>query len=205
MVDSGHMLVIGETQSGKTYYANKLHQGFPAVSVFFNTNHVNVWGEKVSTTRDLAKTLARSRKINYLPSSDREQARADLDELVRFLFQHGAGASYRWCNLVVDEAQEFSRETSVGGQQDSVRLVATRGLGAYGIRLVVLTQYPPALNTTTRTNCATRVVFRPGIEGLSFLRGSGQYPHEQIVGWTNQKYHFASYNPALGWRYHVPV
>lgn len=195
------MLIIGETQSGKTYYANKVHQSFPGVSIFWNTNHIPyVWGEKVSSVNGLAKVMQRSQKINFLPAKGQAGV-AQLDQLVAWLFRHGQGAGRIWCQLLVDEAQEYSRETS---QQDPVRLVATRGLGAYGIRLVAITQYPVTLNTTTRTNCAFRVIFSPGIEGSAFLQNKG-YPYEQIAAWTQRKYHFASYAPNRGWAYHKPV
>lgn len=196
------MLVIGETQSGKTFYANKVHQQFPEVSIFWNTNHIPyVWGEKVESVNGLAKVLQRSKKINFLPSSNQGQAVAQLEQLTGWLFRHGKEAGRIWCQVLVDEAQEYSRENS---QQDPVRLIATRGLGAYGTRLVAITQYPVTLNTTTRTNCAYRVIFKPGIEGLRFLQSYGAYPPE-IEGWTAQKYHFAAYHPQRGWTYHRPI
>lgn len=199
---SGHLLVIGETQSGKTYYANKVHQEFPEVSIFWNTNHIPyVWGEKVQSVRGLANVLTRSKKINFLPPGNVQAANAELERLVAWLFHHGKGAGRIWCQVLVDEAQEYSRENS---QNDPVRMIATRGLGAYGVRLVAITQYPVTLNTTTRTNCAYRVIFRPGIEGQRFLESYGAYPRE-IMDWTAHKYHFASYHPGRGWAYHRPV
>lgn len=197
------MLVIGETQSGKTYYANKIHQAFPGVSIFWNTNHIpDVWGEKVQSVNGLAKVIQRSRKINFMPSSNVAQANAELERLTGWLFKHGNGSAGKiWCQVLVDEAQEYSRENS---QQDPVRMIATRGLGAYGTRLVAITQYPVTLNTTTRTNCAFRVIFKPGIEGLRFLQSYGAYPPE-IEPWTAQKYHFAAYHPQRGWTYHRPI
>lgn len=197
-----HVLVIGETQSGKSYYANRLHREFPGVSIFWNTNHVPaVWGEKTSSTRTLAEVVSRSKKVNFLPSSDGPTANAELQRVVNWLFKHGKDAGHVWAQLIVDEAQEYSRENT---QQDPVRLVATRGLGAYGVRLVAVTQYPVTLNTTTRTNCAGRVIFKPGIEGQRFLQSYGAYPPE-IESHTANKYHFASYNPDRGWAYHRKI
>lgn len=200
---TGHMLVIGETQSGKTFYANKVHQEFPGVSIFWNTNHIPyVWGEKVQSVNGLAEVITRSKKVNFLPAGNIEQANAQLEQLVNWLFRHGKGAGRVWCQVLVDEAQEYSRETS---GNDPVRMIATRGLGAYGVRLVCITQYPVTLNTTTRTNCVNRVIFKPGIEGLSFLQSKGQYPHQEIEAWTAGKYHFVSYGPDRGWQKHHPV
>src|ERR1041385_34618 len=106
---TGHILVIGETQSGKTFYANKLHQDFPGVSIFWNTNHIPyVWGEKVQSVQGLAKVIARSKKINFLPTHG-AAAEAQLNQLVAWLFRHGKGAGRIWCQVIVDEAQEYSR------------------------------------------------------------------------------------------------
>lgn len=194
--------MIGETQSGKTYWANRLHQSFPGYSVFFNTNHVpDIWGLKVDSPNELVRALAGNKKLNYLPPSG-QAGTSHLEAVVEALFKHGKGAEGQvWAQLIVDEAQEFSRENS---QNDPVRLVATRGLGAYGVRLVCLTQYPVALNTTTRTNCAVRIIFKPGIEGKRFLATYGAYPAEEIDSWTRQKYHFVSYN-GRDWEQQNPV
>lgn len=202
------MLVIGETQSGKTYYANHVHREFASgghgLSIFWNTNHIPyIWGDKVSSINELAKVAGRSRAINYLPPGNVEAANAKLGRLVAWLFRHGKGSNGQiWCQLLVDEAQEYSRENT---QNDPVRMVATRGLGAYGIRLVAITQYPVTLNTTTRTNCAVRVIFRPGIEGKSFLQSRGDYPIQEIESWTLNKYHYVTYSAKRGWAKNKPI
>lgn len=204
---TGHILIIGETQSGKTFYANHLHREFATrghgLSIFWNTNHIPyVWGEKVQSVNGLAAVAQRSKAINFLPSGNLEQANQQLAQLVAWIFKHGKGAGRVWCQVLVDEAQEYSRENS---QNDPVRMVATRGLGAYGVRLIAITQYPVTLNTTTRTNCAFRVIFKPGIEGTRFLQSYGQYPVEELGVWTAKKYHFMSYAPNRGWAQHGPI
>lgn len=199
----GHVLVIGETQSGKTFYANHLHREFPGVSIFWNTNHIPyVWGEKVFSMRGLAQVLQRSKKINFLPSGNVETANQQLAQLVGWLFRHGKGAGRVWCQVLVDEAQEYSRENT---QNDPVRMIATRGLGAYGVRLVAITQYPVTLNTTTRTNCAGRIIFKPGLEGAQFLSMNREYPIDSIKDWTSGKYRYVSYEPNRSWMRHEPL
>lgn len=206
-----HILVIGETQSGKTYAVNKeLHREFPGKSIFWNTNEVpDIWGTHVTNPAQLARVFhhEKASKINFIPSRIPEQANHQLMETVNKLFAWGRGSRGKiWCQLIVDEAQEYSREVGLGGQVDPVRLVATRGLGAYGIRLVALTQYPRALNTTTRTNLRTLIIFSPGREGLLFLQNRGfSQDVEAIEEWTRQKYHWVSYEGSQGPTLHPPV
>lgn len=199
---TGHLLVIGETQSGKTHASNVLHRGGPPnlLSVFFNTNHVGyIWGTRVSSLHGLAVAVARGdRRINYVPPADLAGATAHLWELWHYLLGKGAEGPI-WCRLLIDEAQRFEPPSGEGPVEDATR----RALGK-GIQVVVITQYPTGLKPGTRTNCPARIIFKPGIEGARFLDTYGQYPKE-IVSWTAQKRCWASYLPARGWAYHLPL
>lgn len=203
MTTYGHVFVMGGTQSGKTHWANELHATFPGPSVFFNANMIHyIVGARCSSAAGVTRAMVQDQHVN-LRSSSLE----DLVDVVAWLKRHGARhrqGGPPWAQLVVDEAQKYSRQQAVGGQPDPVQDIATTGLGAFGIRLVCVTQYPATLNTTTRTNCETRIIFRPGIEGERFLQSSGRYPFDDIIAWTSQRRHFASYHPDLGWRYHGP-
>lgn len=197
MTSEAHLLDIGETQSGKTYYANQLHQRFPRVSIFFNTNEVPyVWGQRIVAPSQLREGLKNgTTKFVYQPNQNLERADQQLAELREYLFAHAKPGTPIWGQVVVDEAQKFP-ETA----EDLTR----RALGR-GVRVVCVTQYPTGLPPGLRTNCPNRIVFKPGIEGLKFLRDYGYYPHEEIEAHTSRRYHFASYSPDRGWAYHAPV
>lgn len=192
-----HLIEIGETQSGKTYHANVLHRTFPGVSIFYNTNEVPyVWGERIVNPNQLKDGLTRNAtKFVFQPAQDRDAGEVQLGNVRDYLFRHAPPGTPVWCQLVVDEAQRYPVVT-----EDLVR----RSLGR-GIRVVVVTQYPTGLPPGLRTNCPSRIVFKPGIEGQKFLRDYGYYPHEQITAWTEQKYHYVSYTPESGWKLHTPV
>jgi len=194
---TGHVLVIGETQSGKTYYANVLHRRWPKLSIFFNTNEVpDVWGERITNHTQIREALRRgTTHFCYNPSQSQERAEAQLRALQAYLYEHAKPGTAPWCQLVVDEAQKFNEVA-----EDLTRLSLGRG-----IQVVVLTQYPTGLSPGLRSNCPNRVIFKPGIEGIKFLRDYGTYPHEEIVDHTQHRYRFAKYSPATGWEYHDPV
>lgn len=195
-----HILVIGETRSGKTYWANKAHQAFPRLSVFFNSNEAPVWGTIVHTPSALLEGVRRgATKFNYIPPPDQASAQQHLAAVRDLLYRYGKGAAAVWAQVVVDEAQRY---TDANGREDPVEDLARRGLGAYGVRLIAITQYPTALNPGTRTNCAVRVIFRPGIEGTRFLQAYGAYPVPEIEAHTAAVPHgYARYTQASGWAY----
>lgn len=206
--------MIGETQSGKTHWANQLHRTFTGdLSVFFNTNHAPyVWGTRVHSLGAMKRAVADGHlRLNYLPVRDQVGAQAQLEELKEYLFAKGGPGIGVWCQVVADEAQRFK---PTGGREDPVEDIARRGLGAFGVRVVAITQYPTALNPGTRTNCSGRVIFKPGIEGDRFVQTYGSYPYAQIKAWTDQVVqtadgpkhrYFATYRADRSWQYHPPL
>lgn len=198
-----HLLVIGETQSGKTFWCNQLHRGGPKtiLSVFFNTNHVGyIWGTRVSSLDHVKRVVAAGdRRINYDPPADLAGARAHLEALWQYLLLKGREGPL-WCRLFVDEAQRFEPP---GDAEGTVEDATRRALGK-GIQVVAITQYPTGLKPGTRTNCTQRVIFRPGIEGVRFLKTYGEYPGD-VVTHTAAQRAWASYTPVRGWKYHPPL
>lgn len=198
---TSHILAIGETQSGKTHACNLLHREGPEnlLSIFFNTNHTGyVWGTRVSSLAQLIAAVTRGdRRINYIPPPDRAGARFHLQALVDYLKAKGREGPI-WCRLLVDEAHRFE-DTDEGPVEDGARTLLGKG-----VQLVVITQYSPGIKPGTRTNCPWRIIFRPGSEGEALLVNNYGVPRE-VVAHANQKYHWASYTPARGWRVHPPV
>lgn len=200
---TGHILAIGETQSGKTYSMNRLHREGPSnlLSVFFNTNHVGyIWGTRVASVAQLVTAVARGdRRINYVPPADLSGATSHLWGLWQYLLSKGLEGPV-WCRLFVDEAQRFEPP---GDREGPVEDATRRGLGK-GIQVVVITQYSPGIKPGTRTNCPSRILFKPGDEGRRFLLTAYGYPPE-VVDWTERKYHWASKHAGGAWRLHPPI
>lgn len=199
---SGHVLVIGGTRSGKSYWTNHLHRTYPHVSIYFNFPRTAVWGTKVNHPAQVPVALKRDRKINYIPPFNVTQAKQHLDQLVALLFKIGQGASYKWCQIIIDEAHLFARSQD---DDSSIVTVATTGLGHAGIRAVYITQHPKGLNTTIRTNCQHRVMFKPGHEASLFLRNQAWPGVDQVLQHANNTYHFARYDGTDGPFLHTPI
>lgn len=201
---TSHILVIGETQSGKTFWANRHHMGGEgAVSVYYNTNHTDgVWGVKCHSLAEVVNALkAGQLKVNYLPHRGMEepdwaQTRAELRLIIGFLFKHWSSASTRPAKVYVDEAQNFEQE---------LQHLATMALGKR-IQVVAITQYPVMVDTTSRSNMPTWVIFKTGFQMEKFFAGYGDaFPRAEIAAWTARPYHFATFDAQHGWRYHPPL
>lgn len=198
---TSHILVIGETQSGKTHLCNRLHREGPPslLSIFFNTNNVAyIWGTYVSSLAQFkAAVAAGDRRINYVPPSDKAGARSHLQVLVDYLKAKGRDGAI-WARLLIDEAHRFEG-TDEGPVEDGARTLLGKG-----VQVVIITQYSPGIKPGTRTNCPWRIIFRPGSEGEALLVNNYGVPREAVAH-ANQKRHWASYTPARGWRCHPPV
>jgi hypothetical protein len=206
-----HVLESGETKSGKTFHANRLHREWPGPSLFFNTNEVQgVWGQRVPSLEALPRTLASSQKVVYTPSRRPEVAAEEFLHVVSKFMSWGREAKRRglwkegsdpWGQIVGDETSVLARRTESG--EDPVVTLAARGLNSYGVRFVAIVQHPGMLETDVRTNFPVRVLFKPGAEGARFLE-SYRVPGD-VLQHVEQRFHFASYAPGRGWRRHQPL
>lgn len=208
-----HLLVVAATQAGKTVWANTRHRKFRKRSVFVDTKGIDpIWGTKVRTLRPFAQVMLKDKKLVYDPPRlvsgiDWVNARADLETFWAKV-QAMAKASNQtpertpWIQIVIDEAQVWLDECG-----DIIEDMTARGLGM-GLVVVLITQYPAGLNgklgTRIRNNLETRIVLRQGDEGRRCIQ-SWQWPVDPLTRWTEEKYHFASYYPGIGWRLHCPI
>lgn len=195
-----HVLVVGATLSGKTFYANQMHRRWPGVSIFCNTNaEPDIWGEHARSTNQALRLIAQGKRhIDLHLPENVDAAVAEVERLRLALFKHGKNASHPVFQVVLDEAHKFDKS-------DVLHIFASRGRHS-GIRLVALTQYPVGVRPETRTNLYHRVFFEPGQEGLEFLQQKGWKEHrEGIEAWTDQKYHFCRFDGKNGPFMHKPV
>lgn len=187
-----HVFVVGATRSGKTYWMNQLHRRWPVLSIYATPkNEAQLWGARARSATEIARLVATGyTKFVYVLPASREAAVEQLLQLQRWLYHHGREYpenSEPWAQLLVDECHLYSREAM---DLDPLRTIATGGRH-YGVRLVAGSQYPTAVDPTTRTNM-TLVVFNPGIEGLQFLARRGYQAHI-IRDWTLRPRHWLYY------------
>lgn len=159
----GHEVVIGRTQSGKTYYAVKARahfwrgpilffnpQGFPAVGF------VDVTGK--DDVGQILQALRAGLRLSYIPSDRDEVAEKELSVLVDAVFS--AGWPVPGLLFVADEAQDFP---------SPLRRIARRGL-ARGVTGVFISQRPAEMHNTLLTQAIRHVIFSSAWESQYFKR-----------------------------------
>jgi len=165
MALSGHEVVIGRTQSGKTYYAVKARAAtWRAAVLFFNPQGFPISGagwvscSGHSMLPQIVKVLRAGLKISYVPSDKDEIAEKELSCLVDAIFATvfpSPGLLF-----VADEAQDFPAP---------LRRIARRGL-ARGVTGVFISQRPAEMHNTLLTQATRHVIFDSSWESQYFKR-----------------------------------
>lgn len=212
-----HVLVIGTTRSGKTFYVNRLHRRYPRRSLFVDTKGVDpLWGLRIHDLDDAAAAFQRSSKVIWDPPRtttgiDWPNAIAQLERFwgrVQGIAKRTRRQPWPYLQVVVDEAQQWEgRYTLPNGTTRAIPPIledmAARGLGL-GLRLVYVTQYPAGLKPKTRSNLNTRIAFAPGDEAARVMQQWG-WPLDVVTAATARPHAFATYLREHGWRNHAPV
>lgn len=214
-----HLMVLGTTGTGKTTYTNELHRTFPRVSLFIDTKGgTEFWGVRIRRLDELQRHLFAGRdKLIWDPPRradgiDWESADAQLLNLWGTVQRIGQKAKWShdrppWIQLIVDEAQRWEgmytgADLKQRRHPRTLQDMAAVGLGL-GLRLVYVTQYPANLDTDTRDNLRTRVVFDLEDEGRRCIQ-SWNWPVDDILPHVSKKHHFVTKDPVRGWVRHPP-
>jgi len=187
-----HILVVGETGSGKTYYMAKLCEMLPTL-IFVNPQEeviVDKITQVVTDEEDKVIELLEDgyRKIQFLPSEDDEQAIEQLKIIRLDLWSIASEMNIKdgefWMNMIVDEANIFAQ---LGSRTDAQNL-ARRGR-RYGVRSWFLTQQPQDLAKGIVNNTTHAVIFQLGTFAEPYYQ-KFHIPIEEEREWIALKYHY---------------
>lgn len=193
-----HILVIGGTGAGKTYWVTKLCERLNCF-VFVNTQ-VEVEVENVCqvvtfTPEDLLEIIGEGyTKIEFIPSEDIDEAMEQLREIRRILFNLGEVMYPKrppeepTINFIIDEAQLYMPKMS----RTDLDNIATRGR-RWGVRGIFLTQRPQLLSSTAINLCEQQVIFLTGQYESKYFSGY-KIPIEIHKEWLLKPYHFVMYD-----------
>lgn len=173
-LDAKHILVIGGTGAGKTYFVTRLCERLNTF-IFVNTQEEteveNICQVVTSEPDDIMELLSEGyTKIEFIPSEDLDEAMQQLSDIRLILFNLG-GALYPrkspeepTINFIIDEAQLYAPKMS----RTDLDNIGTRGR-RWGVRGIFLTQRPQLLSSTLINLCEQQIIFRTGqYEGKYF-------------------------------------
>ena len=192
-----HVLVIGSTGTGKTFWMSRIADKYLHRFIFVNPNLETVV-EDICTAHydepsDVLKGLLDGEiRIEFIPSEDSKTALEQLKELRLGLFEIAAELNIAsgtwWLNVIIDEAQSFAWK----GSREDVDVFFTRGR-RYGIRSWALTQRPQNVSSTIINNVQTQVIYRTGPYETPYFK-SYRIPVEEHQDWLKKSFHYLLYD-----------
>ena len=187
-----HILVVGETGSGKTYYMAKVCEMLP-VLIFVNPQMEAIVDKVTSVVTedawDVIKLLEDGhRKIQFIPDEHDEEAISQLEHIRRDLWAVAAEMNIKdsefWMNMIIDEANIFAQL----GSRTDLQNFARRGR-RYGVRSWFLTQQPQDLAKGIVNNTTHAVIFQLGTFAEPYY-AKFHIPIEEEREWIARPWHY---------------
>jgi hypothetical protein len=188
----GHTIVVGLTQSGKTYAVTKCLLNDSKPVLFFNVQQEDLKGyvrvNKHTPFRIILKLLRLNRKINYIPDSRLKAQGNEITFLINQLFEFGCFSKKRSMYIVIDEAHLFEDEAL-----ENIRRIATSGI-RWGLNGIFISQRPANLHNTLMTQSSHMLIFKTNMETQYFKNYN--IPIFEILKLIDQngKYSFCEYD-----------
>ena len=192
-----HVLVIGATGTGKTWWMSKVADRYLHRFVFVNPNLEEVV-ESICTVHyyepsDVLDGLLNGEiRIEFIPAEDTDTSLKQLEELRVGLFEIASELDVTsgtwWLNFILDEAQTYAWK----GSREDVDVFARRGR-RYGIRSWFLTQRPQNISSTIINNVQNQIIFRTGPYETPYFK-SYKIPIEEEMTWLMKPYHYILYD-----------
>ena len=195
-----HILIIGSTGSGKTYAAAYMADYLDAF-VFVNTQREFSVTQKCQVSLDDPSEIQDAfeegyRKIEFIPSMDKDDAREEVQVVREGLFEIGEVMKEQaqvlelpmWISLFLDEAQVYAPlMTHKDGE-----ITWNQGR-SYGIRGIAISRQPQELSKDIVNNCEFELIFQLGHYALPYFTRF-KIPIEEHQEWLDKTHHFLLYD-----------
>ena len=191
-----HVLVVGATGSGKTYWMSKVCKLLPSY-IFVNPQEEDIVDTITQVvTEDAGEVIQLLeegyRKIQFLPSEDDLDAIEQLEIIRKDLWEVAAQMNIKdgqwWVNFICDEAQIYA---PLGSRTD-LQSFARRGR-RYGIKSWFLSQQPQDLAKGIVNNVEYQVLFRLGQYSSIYFKNY-KIPIAEHLEWIKRDYHYVIYD-----------
>lgn len=191
-----HVLVVGKTGSGKTYWMAKVCSYLPAY-IFVNPQEEDIVDSITQVVTEDSHEVIRLleegyRKIQFLPAEDDSVAIDQLEDIRRDLWEVAGEMHIKegqwWMNMIIDECQIYAPL----GSRNDIQSFARRGR-RYGIKLWALSQQPQDLAKGIVNNVDYQVLFRLGQYSSIYFKNY-KIPIEPHLEWIANDYHYVLYD-----------
>lgn len=197
VLNGKHVLIVGKTGAGKTYWMAEVADNFLDCFIFVNTQ-LERCVEKITNfstnnAQEVVEALEEGhRKIEFIPSENDIEAISQLEIIRRDLWYVAEEMKIKegqwWINMIVDEAQAFAWL----GSRTDLQNFARRGR-RFGIKSWFLSQQPQDLAKAIVNNVDWQVLFKLGQYSSIYFKNY-KIPIEEHLGWLDRDYHYVIYD-----------
>lgn len=192
-----HVLVLGSTGSGKTYFA--IHYAFDYYPCFIFVNS-SLEEEVTKLTQITCHTPEEvfdaledgNRRIEYIPPMDREVAKEELTVIRQRLFEIGSAMNLPegefWVTILIDEIQDYAEKR----KESEVNNFFRRGRHNR-VRVWGMTLQGQDISTTVLTQTEYQVIFISNNWQIDYYNHH-HMPYESWLPWLRKEYHYVLIN-----------
>ena len=187
-----HILVVGDTGSGKTYFVAHLCKFLPSF-IFVNPQEENIVDTVTQVVTedpgDVIQLLEEGyRRLQFVPSEDDNEAIEQLKTIRLDLWSVAREMNIKdgqfWMHMIIDEAQIYGYL----GSRNDVQNFARRGR-RYGVKSIFMSQAPQDLAKPIVNNCQYTVLFELGTFATPYYQRF-HIPIEEENEWLAREHHF---------------
>ena len=197
-----HILIVGSTGKGKTYFAAHLCKFLPSF-IFVNPQMEEIVDKITQVVtedeNEVIKLLEEGyRRIQFIPSEDDLEGVEQLKTIRLDLWEVARDMNIKdgmwWMHIFIDECQSYAWL----GSRNDLQNFARRGR-RYGIKSIFLSQAPQDLAKAVVNNCQYTVLFELGNFAIPYYQRF-HIPVEEEKEWLARKYHFLVWDNEVMWR-----
>ena len=197
VLNGKHVLIVGKTGSGKTYWMSKVAEESLDCFIFVNTQLERCVERITHFSTDKATEVVEAleegyRKIEFIPAENDIEGIEQLEQIRRDLWAVAQEMKIKegqwWVNMIVDEAQAYAWL----GSRTDLQNFARRGR-RFGVKAWFLSQQPQDLAKAIVNNVDWQVLFKLGQYSSIYFKNY-KIPIEEHQGWIDRQYHYVIYS-----------
>jgi energy-coupling factor transporter ATP-binding protein EcfA2 len=192
-----HVLVLGTTGSGKTYFAAYYAFIHYDRFIFVNTQLEEVVTKVTQVTCRTPDEIFDAledgyKRIEFVPTLNRDEAKEQLSNIRMRLFEIGRKMGLPegefWITILIDEIQDFAEKQKESDVNNYFRR------GRYNrVRVWGLTLKPQDISGTVLSQTEFQIIFISGNFQQQYFRGH-HIPYDDWLPWLDRDYHYVLLN-----------
>jgi len=203
-----HVLVIGTTGSGKTYFAARFAAKYYKCFLFVNSSIEEEVTKVCQITcyneEEVFQALEEGyRKIEYCPPENQELAKMQLETIRRRFFEIGRAMNLPegefWITVLIDEIQDYLEKMKISDVANFFRRGRHNRVRVWGITLA-----PQDIHRTALAQTENQVIFISGNFQQQYFRNH-HIPYDQMEPWLRNEHHYVVLNQKGEWSECYPI